>query len=243
MARWLTFILCLAMSTLLMAPPTQARSRDEVMVNAFRCSAIADDKSWLQCVYGAAQPLRAQLGLTSATPGQLRLAQSPPTNGTGGGSSTRNIAISAAARCDAIADDRQWLDCYYGAVQPVRTALGLTPAPQASMAQPQIGATISHDALSAPSTRQEGWLPGLLVSEKDQMSAHMTAYQFDSFKHFTVTLKNGEVWRQLPGDGVFAHWRKAPEVYLVTIADGSLGSFNMRVQGEDRFYKVEPVRR
>jgi hypothetical protein len=230
------------MCILSVATQAQATPRDEVMVNAFRCNAIADDEYWLACVYGAAQPLRAQLRATPATAEQLRLAQSPPTNGTGSGSPARNIAISVAARCDAIKDDRQWLDCYYGAVQPVHIALGLTPASQARATQPQMDAAISHDTSSLLSNRQEGWLPSLLSSGKSQANEHMAAYQFDRFQHFTVALKNGEVWRQLPGDGVLAHWRKAPEAYSVTVMDGALGSFNMRVQGEDRFYKVQLVR-
>jgi len=37
-------------------------------------------------------------------------------------------------RCAAQASIRVWLDCYYGAAQPQRAALGLTPAPQAQVA-------------------------------------------------------------------------------------------------------------
>jgi len=37
-------------------------------------------------------------------------------------------------RCAAQASTRVWLDCYYGAAQPQRAALGLTPAPPAQIA-------------------------------------------------------------------------------------------------------------
>jgi hypothetical protein len=40
----------------------------------------------------------------------------------------RDDALSGAFRCAVIADSRQWLDCYYGAAQPARAALGLAPA-------------------------------------------------------------------------------------------------------------------
>ena len=33
---------------------------------------------------------------------------------------------------------------------------------------------------------------------------------------FTVTLVNGEVWRQLNGDTTYAHWFKKPESYVAT---------------------------
>jgi hypothetical protein len=37
-------------------------------------------------------------------------------------------------RCAAQASTRAWLDCYYGAAQPQRAALGLAPAPPAQVA-------------------------------------------------------------------------------------------------------------
>ncbi len=39
----------------------------------------------------------------------------------------RDDAMSAAFRCAVIGEARQWLDCYYGAAQPVRAALGMPP--------------------------------------------------------------------------------------------------------------------
>ena len=41
----------------------------------------------------------------------------------------REDVVSGLTRCAALADDRQWLDCYYGAAQPMRAWLGLSPAP------------------------------------------------------------------------------------------------------------------
>ena len=42
---------------------------------------------------------------------------------------SRDDVISGLTRCAALTDDRQWLDCYYGAAQPMRAWLGLSPAP------------------------------------------------------------------------------------------------------------------
>lgn len=41
----------------------------------------------------------------------------------------RDDVKSASVRCDGINDDHTWLNCYYGAAQPVRAELGLPPAP------------------------------------------------------------------------------------------------------------------
>jgi hypothetical protein len=43
--------------------------------------------------------------------------------------SPRNQVKAGSMRCDGVTDDRTWLDCYYGAAQPVRSELGLAPAP------------------------------------------------------------------------------------------------------------------
>jgi hypothetical protein len=42
--------------------------RDDVMAGAAACNRVAGDRSWLDCYYAAAQPMRAQLGLS--VPGQ-----------------------------------------------------------------------------------------------------------------------------------------------------------------------------
>ena len=42
----------------------------------------------------------------------------------------RDDVKSASARCDSISDDHTWLNCYYGAAQPVRAELGLPAAPE-----------------------------------------------------------------------------------------------------------------
>jgi len=41
----------------------------------------------------------------------------------------RDDVRAGSARCDSISDDHTWLNCYYGAAQPVRAELGLPPAP------------------------------------------------------------------------------------------------------------------
>src|SRR5580692_10028377 len=45
----------------------------------------------------------------------------------------REDVVSSMTRCAGLTDDRQWLDCYYGAAQPMRAWLGLPPAPQSQL--------------------------------------------------------------------------------------------------------------
>jgi len=59
---------------------------------------------------------------------------------------SRQDVVNLLARCAVLNDDRQWLDCYYGAAQPMRSQLGLSAAPQASM-------SVLHDAMGTIPTR------------------------------------------------------------------------------------------
>jgi hypothetical protein len=59
-----------------------AGTRDDVMAGAARCTVITDDRAWLDCYYGSAQPMRAQLGLLPAPASQV--GRVPPPHGMAG---------------------------------------------------------------------------------------------------------------------------------------------------------------
>jgi len=60
-------------SSAALADPT----RDEVMSGAARCAGLTDNRTWLDCFYGSAQPMRAMLGLAPAPPAQIKLVPPP----------------------------------------------------------------------------------------------------------------------------------------------------------------------
>src|SRR5689334_15585993 len=62
----------------LLSLPAFADTRDEVMAAMQRCGAFPDDRTWLECTYGAQQLMRAKLGLAPAPDYQQRLV--PPIN-------------------------------------------------------------------------------------------------------------------------------------------------------------------
>ncbi len=51
--------------------------RDDVLSGAQRCAGLTDDRVWLDCFYGSAQPMRAQLGLAPAPQSQVKLVPPP----------------------------------------------------------------------------------------------------------------------------------------------------------------------
>ncbi len=55
----------------------------------------------------------------------------------------RDDVMSRALRCAVIGESRSWLDCYYGAAQPARDALGLQPAPPSQLTLVQSPQTAS----------------------------------------------------------------------------------------------------
>src|SRR6185369_3410286 len=133
----------------------------------------------------------------------------------------RDEVMSGAVRCAGIADDRTWLDCFYGSAQPMRATLGLPPAPPAqTKLVPPPGASYSGvDAdRNSPPQKSRGFIADILGSSKPVASnVPMESYKFARNGTFTVVLKNGQTYRQEESDLVFAKWNRAAGTYLVTV--------------------------
>jgi hypothetical protein len=165
----------------------------------------------------------------SASETQVQLAVNPPA-GTPQNQAVRDGVVREAARCDG--EDRAWLDCYYAAAQPMRILLGLAPAPQ------HVQSAVA-EAGQAPRVKE---LPSgnWLLGSRKGVTARLKDYHRDKDGRFTVTLANGEVWRQTAGDVHHPELFKPAESYVVTISRGALGSTNLQLDGEQGLYKVEP---
>jgi hypothetical protein len=73
--------LCLAvMGYMLLAGHAVAGTREDVLAAMQRCSVMPDDRTWLDCTYGAQQMMRAKLGLPPAPAYQQRLVPSVPSS-------------------------------------------------------------------------------------------------------------------------------------------------------------------
>jgi hypothetical protein len=154
----------------------------------------------------------------------------------------REDTLSAISRCASLPDDRTFLDCIYGAAQPMRARLGLAPAlasqqrlvPPAGLAPAQT----PPPGAAAPAAAQTSGLLGMFKGD----GLHMAAYSFDKRGLFTVTLSDGTVWRQDAADSNFAHFGGKASNYSVTLAAGGSGKSRMTVRGEGGPYLVERVR-
>jgi hypothetical protein len=229
---------CVVLLLVLTAIPAlaQQRPRDAVMAGAYRCSVIGAPRQWLDCYYGAAQPVRSALGLPPISQTQLQLSQSPPPSAMAPRiAMVRDAVMASALRCYATENERTWLDCYYGAAAPMRAELGLAPAAQVAMAAPppvpaQVSAAGDHFGVKA-----------MAPSRVNHVTAHMASYSFDRNHVFTVTLANGQTWHQVSGDTHHAHWTKPAEAYVVKITRGAFSSYNFQVEGSPEIYKVDRI--
>lgn len=166
----------------------------------------------------------------------------------------RDEALVGIGRCGALTDDRAWLNCVYGAVQPVRGALGLAPAPQARAPLPAAAippkkqgfiSGLFNSTPKAVPEQQFGLRPAAppaLPQNVSHLKSRLADYALDRNGIFTVTLANGQVWQQVPGDTAYAHLSKAAATYVVDIAPGAFGSYTMHIDGQHGGFKVRRLK-
>ena len=164
----------------------------------------------------------------------------------------REEVVSGLTRCATLTDDRQWLDCYYGAAQPMRAWLGLSPAPQSQLkllqTQPQpsaLPATVSRAAVHSgppPMPKKSGILD-VFGGDDVVNNAPIKSYEVTG-DGFTITLPDGQVWRQTDDDAAKnpVRWREPASSMRVTIRQGALHSFNLVLNDENQHHKVKRVR-
>lgn len=161
----------------------------------------------------------------------------------------RDDVYAGSARCAGIADDRTWLDCFYGSAQPMRARLGLPPAP-ASQTQlvPASGPAYVPPAqarpVAGPPPMPEASSDfGDLFGGKPLVSnVRMASYSFDANGIFTVTLEDGEVWQESSSWPTLAKWKLPAASYYVSILPGVLGSYDLKVRGMKGYFKVHRLR-
>jgi hypothetical protein len=164
----------------------------------------------------------------------------------------REDVVSGLTRCASLSDDRQWLDCYYGAAQPMRAWLGLSPAPQSQLkllqTQPQptaLPATVSRAAVRSgppPMPRKSG-IMDVFGGDDVVNNAPIQSFVVKN-DGFVITLPDGQVWKQTDDDAAKhpVSWRQPATSMRVTISQGAMHSFNLVVNDENLHHKVRRVR-
>ena len=172
----------------------------------------------------------------------------------------REDVVRSMTRCASFTDDRQWLDCYYGAAQPMRAWLGLPPAPQSQLrllqGQPEasasapmsvpLPATVTRAAVRTgpPPMPKRSGIFDVFGGSDVVKNQPVQAYDMGRDGVFTITLPDGEVWRQTDEDASKnpVHWTEPASSMRVTISQGAVHTFNLVVNDQNVHYKVTRIR-
>jgi hypothetical protein len=224
MKRCTVVALCLAAS----ATPAMADSRDLVLERMSRCYPLADTRQYLECLYGAVQPLRSELGLPQAPQ-----------------------AATFAAQFARPAPQAAYVPAAPSAgPAPARPTLvpQQAPAPQQASRDSGFGSGMLSAVLGMKTARvapEQFGLKNARASANgvDHITARLSDYSFDRRTGlFTVTLDNGQVWQQQKGDEHSPNWKKSAAAYLATVSYGAMDSYNLSIAGERQPYKVQRIR-
>ncbi len=156
----------------------------------------------------------------------------------------RDDVMANLTRCNSFTENRDWLNCFYGAAQPMRSELGLPPAPQSQTD------LVKNARLAPPPMEKESSGGGFLgignVFGSDTTFTQggvmrLSDFSFGKDGIFTATLSDGEVWRQSPYDNLRAKWKGVPASYEVVVTADMMGSHTMHVRG-DQNYRVMRIK-
>jgi hypothetical protein len=207
--------LSLSAVVVVLASAAHAQSGEAVALAISTCSVQTDAQARLTCYDQLAAKLKAAEAMgpqVAATPLPTAPAQ-PPAQSFG------------RAAPEGSKEKSSWYDVggWFGSDAP-RATTG-TPA--------EFGAESVPAAAPAP---------GAPVPERlDSITANVTSVAFNGNGRFTVSLDNGQVWRQVQGDTVTAKFGLSGHD-RVTISRGFMGSYNLVIAGRNAMFKVRRAR-
>lgn len=150
---------------------------------------------------------------------------------------------SQLSNCLAIPGVLQRLACYDG----VAKGAGIAPAAHAIAPPPaSTRAAMAAPVAVAPVAAGQSFGSEKLVhppadqAKPNQIAADISAITFNPFGKFTVTLANGQVWRQLDSDSDTIKPQRS--LHNVRISRALMGSYDLRFGDSSRIYKVTRVR-
>lgn len=196
----------------------QADPRDDVVAGMMHCAVIADDRQWLECYYGAAQPMRARLGLPAAPQSQQDLLRQYYSS----------RAVNPLAGGAPLAPMPQGVP-QYAAPAPVPALASAAPVPSGP----------------PPMPKERGMFSDFFGGSDVVHNAPVRDYKFNPDGTFVVTLADGEVWAQTFSDSQRhpAKWRDPASTMRVTVSQGAMRTYNLVLNGNDSVqYKVERQR-
>ena len=222
----------LAAAVLILACAAQAGPSESMAFAIGMCSAQTDPQARLACYDQIAAKLKAgeavgpEAAASPPPPAAAAVAPAPvPATPTASAPAAAQSFGQAQPEPAETKKDHAWYDVgswFNSGNEQARATIG-TPA--------------EFGAETVPPTKPA---PGQPLPPKplDHITAKVTNVAFNTYGRFTVTLDNGQIWRQLEGDSSNAYFAK-DGTDAVTISRGFLGSYNLVVDGHNGMYKVK----
>ncbi len=152
----------------------------------------------------------------------------------------REDTVAGISRCASHADDRTYLNCIYGAAQPLRTQLKLPPAPEDQIRLvPRGPASESIPPSVAPLAA-----PRRVPTESEfagAMRERIDNFNFGRGGLFNLMLENGEMYRQDSSDVSRAKWVGRGSDYLVFVIKQGPRNAVMKVTGDPNIYRMQKI--
>ncbi len=149
----------------------------------------------------------------------------------------RGESLSAAIlNCAALPSDAAQLACYKRIAAQLKTDAAHPATAPSFAAPPQAAAPAARDTGSASAQNTFGSAEA--PEPLDRITDSIAQVTVSSFGHFTVTLKNGQVWQQT--EGSVAHLHKDQ---TVVIKHGSLGGYHLSILSDVGIYGSYEVKR
>jgi hypothetical protein len=188
-----------------------ADPRDDLVSALAKCADVSDDHARLFCYDHLTQELKAA-------------ASAPATAAPQAGPQT--TAQAAAPQPPTDEEKKSWFGF------DLDNIFGTTPDRQTT---PQ---TFGSEALPPPPAAPGAPPP---PEPLDSISATVSDFALNPVGRFIVFLDNGQVWRQIDGDGARAAFARHGK-NEVMISRGALGSYNLQLNGSNRIYKVQRIK-
>jgi hypothetical protein len=164
---------------------------------------------------------------------------------------------TAIVNCSAQPNDTAQLACYNRIAARLKTSAAPT-SPATTPVDAPVAAPIEAQAPAPPAVKSDTPTRQMIGSPADfgkadmpfqadtpQPLDHITAgvvnVTFNFFHHFTVTLDNGQVWRQEDGDAGVARF-DGDKTAIVTISRGFLDSYHLAIQGRWGTFAVRRIK-
>jgi hypothetical protein len=176
------------------------------------CSAQADAKAQLDCYNGIAAQLKAHRAESTA-PAQV----------------TRAPEVSSPPPQATAEAPKQAGSAWYNPT----TWFGSNESPQP--ARPMVGNPADFGGENLPEAASSAPKP------LDHITAKVTGVSYNYFRRFTVTLDNGQVWRQAESDTKVARFGDDGGE-AVTISRGFLDAFSLVIDGRWGTYQVKRIK-